>query len=159
MLRIIVMETEAVGKRMIVMELGGEFEQVAVRIKDAILKEDDKVDFPEAKNTHKNRYIAESLQYIDRNYGEKDICVRKIAESIGISEGHLSHLFKKEMESSVMAYLTRYRMRIAMGMLRDCGIKVYEVADRVGYRDMTSFSDTFKRVVGMNPSEYQKHCL
>lgn len=59
MLRIIVMETEAVGKRMIVMELGGEFEQVAVRIKDAILKEDDKVDFPEAKNTHKNRYIAE----------------------------------------------------------------------------------------------------
>ena len=42
-----------------------------------------------------------------------------------------------------------------MELLRDCRAKVYEVAEQVGYRDITYFSTTFKKLVGMSPSEYQ----
>ena len=57
-----------------------------------------------------------------------------------------------------MNYLTRYRMHKAMELLRDCRLKVYEIAERVGYRDITYFSSTFKKVVGMSPSEFQDTC-
>ena len=43
----------------------------------------------------------------------------------------------------------------AMELLRDCRVKVYEVAQQVGYKDITYFSATFKKVVGISPSEYQ----
>ena len=43
-----------------------------------------------------------------------------------------------------------------MELLRDCRNKVYEVAEQVGYRDITYFSSTFKKAVGMTPSEYQR---
>ena len=42
-----------------------------------------------------------------------------------------------------------------MELLRDCRTKVYEVAERVGYRDITYFSATFKKVTGKCPSQFQ----
>lgn len=103
----------------------------------------------------KSGYIKEALKYIAAHYQENEINVGSIAESLGISEGHLSHLFKKETDYTVMAYITRYRMRAAMKLLSDCRNKVYEVAEQVGYRDIAHFSNTFKKIVGMTPSEYQ----
>jgi len=49
-------------------------------------------------------------------------------------------------------------MHKATELLRDCRVKVYEVAESVGYRDITYFSSAFKKSVGMSPSEYQKRC-
>ncbi len=45
-----------------------------------------------------------------------------------------------------------------MELLRDCRRKVYEVANEVGYRDVTYFGSTFKKLVGVSPSEYQDRC-
>ena len=42
-----------------------------------------------------------------------------------------------------------------MTLLKQGKLKVYEVADRCGYRDITYFSGTFKKLTGLNPSEYQ----
>lgn len=103
----------------------------------------------------KSRYIKEALAYIAEHYGDSDISIGSISAAIGISEGHLSHLFRKETDYTVAAYITRYRMRAAMGLLEDCRNRVSEVAEQVGYKDITYFSSTFKKIVGMTPSEYQ----
>ena len=42
-----------------------------------------------------------------------------------------------------------------MELLKDCRVKVYEVAEQVGYRDIAYFSATFKKYTGLSPSEYQ----
>lgn len=107
------------------------------------------------KEGDKSRYISKALSYIAAHYGENDISVASIAEYLNISEGHLSHLFKKETDYTVMAYITRYRMRAAIKMLSDCKNRVYEVAEAVGYKDIAYFSSTFKKIVGISPSEYQ----
>ena len=78
-----------------------------------------------------------------------------IAEDIGLSEGHLSHVFKKETDYTVNDYLTRYRIQSAMKLLTNCRFKVYEIAEKVGYRDIAYFSTIFKKLTGVNPSEYQ----
>lgn len=109
----------------------------------------------DVKPEEKSGYIREALQFIADHYQENEMNVGAIAGFLGISEGHLSHLFKKETNYTVMAYLTRYRMRAAMKLLSDCRSRVYEVAEQVGYKDIAYFSSTFKKIVGMTPSEYQ----
>ena len=78
-----------------------------------------------------------------------------MAASLGLSEGHLSHLFKKETDCTVGSYLTRCRMQKAMTLLKKGKLRVYEVAEAVGYKDITYFSGTFKKLTGMSPTEYQ----
>lgn len=103
----------------------------------------------------KSKYVLQAMAYIAQHYADDDISITTIADNLRLSEGHLSHMFKKETGSTVIAYLTQYRIRKAMELLRDCRKKIYEVAEQVGYRDVTYFSTTFKRVTGVSPSEYQ----
>ena len=97
----------------------------------------------------------EAMDYISKHYNEPDISVGTVAESLNISEGYLSHTFKKETDYTLLNYLTRYRIHKAMELLKDCRVKVYEVAEQVGYRDIAYFSATFKKYAGISPSEYQ----
>ena len=48
------------------------------------------------KKGDKSKYVLEAMDYISRNYSNPDICVGTIAQYLGISEGHLSHTFKKK---------------------------------------------------------------
>lgn len=139
----------------------GELEAAVLRVKEEIegKRESNKGkkenSILENSSTDKSRYIQEALDYIAANFRDPDISIGQIARSIDISEGHLSHLFKKETEYTVSAYITRYRMRAAMKLLSDCRNRVSEVAEMVGYKDVAYFSSTFKKIVGENPSEYQ----
>lgn len=89
-------------------------------------------------------YVRDAVLYMASHYGESTINVAKIAGAVGISEGHLSHCFKKETGYTVMGWLTRYRMKKAVELLSDHRNKVYEVAEKVGYKDIAYFSNTFK---------------
>ena len=75
-----------------------------------------------------------------------------------ISEGYLSHLFKKASNLGPLNFLTHYRIYQSKLLLQDYRVKVYEVAEKVGYRDIAYFSSTFKKIVGISPSEYQIQC-
>ena len=106
----------------------------------------------------KSKYVLEAMAYISKHYHEPDITVGTVAQSLNISEGYLSHTFKKETDYTLLNYLTRYRIHKAMELLKDCRVKVYEVAEQVGYRDIAYFSATFKKYTGISPSEYQLTC-
>lgn len=108
-----------------------------------------------ARKGDKSKYVLEAMDYISKHYNEPDISVGSVAESLNISEGYLSHTFKKETDYTLLNYITRYRIHKAMELLKDCRVKVYEVAEQVGYRDIAYFSATFKKYTGISPSEYQ----
>ena len=110
------------------------------------------------KKGDKSKYVMESLAYIAGHYNDPDIGVGSIAANAGISEGYLCHIFKKETNYTLMEYLSQYRMHVAMQLLRDCRVKIYEVAEQVGYRDIAYFSSMFRKIVGVTPSEYQDRC-
>ena len=106
----------------------------------------------------KSKYVLEAMNYIAEHYSDSDISITPIARSLGVSESHLSHVFKKETSYTIVNYLTQYRIHMAMKLLQDCRYKVYEVAEMVGYRDVAYFGSTFKKLAGMSPSEYQDRC-
>ncbi|MBQ7144837.1 MAG: response regulator [Oscillospiraceae bacterium] len=102
-----------------------------------------------------NRYVSEAIRYIAAHYSEPGLSVRSIARALDLSEGHLSRLFKEKTGYTMKNYLTLYRMGIAEDLLSDCRSRVYETAKQVGYQDVAYFSNTFKRVVGVSPTEYR----
>lgn len=114
------------------------------------------LDLPDGSG--KSKYVTEAMRYIAEHYNAPDICVGSVARFLGVSEGHLSHVFKKETSYTLSSYITSYRIHVAMELLQDCRSRVYEVAEQVGYRDITYFSSTFKKLTGLSPSEYQKRC-
>lgn len=105
----------------------------------------------------KNKYVEAAIEYIREHYRE-DITISTVAGHLEISEGYLSRVFKKETDYTFTSYLTFYRMQTAMSLLKDCRIKVYQVADQVGYSDTAYFSVQFKKLLGVSPSEYQERC-
>ena len=99
-------------------------------------------------------YVREAMDYIAAHYADEDISIAVIAEHLRVSEGHLSHVFKKQTGMTVTGYLTQYRIQAAMRLLASGRVKVYEAAAAVGYKDVTYFSSTFKKQTGLSPSEY-----
>ncbi len=86
---------------------------------------------PGVKPGPKSRYVREAMVYLEQNCGSGDLSVGQAAAQLGLSEGHLSHLFKKETDMTLGAYLTRCRIQKAMALLREGKLKVYEVAERL----------------------------
>ena len=136
----------------------GELEQAVRNLQSRMQTSEPVHGIPGLKKGDKSKYVLEAMDYIGAHYNDPGITVGSIAQSLGISEGHLSHMFKKETDYTLLNYLTRYRIHKSMELLRDCRRKVYEVAELVGYKDVTYFSATFKKVVGISPSEYQDTC-
>ncbi len=139
----------------------GELEQAVTALRKRLEARDESGEglqplLPGLKKGSKSKYVLEAMDYIGRHYNDPAISVGSIAESLGISESHLSHLFRRETDYTILNYLTRCRIHRAMELLRDCRCKVYQVAQEVGYRDITYFSATFKKLTGLSPSEYQE---
>ena len=135
----------------------GDLENAVLRLQRKLAKkaETPEIKLPEVRSGIKSRYVQEAMDCMGKNCGDPNLSISQIAGTLGLSEGHLSHLFKKETGITVGAYLTRCRIQKAMGLLRQGKCRVYEVAESCGYRDITYFSGTFKKMTGMSPSEYQ----
>lgn len=106
------------------------------------------------KTGGKGKYVSEAIAYIAAHYGDPDLTIGTIADSLCISEGHLSHVFKRETGCTLIEYLSQYRIHMATRLLKDCRLKVNEVARSVGYRDFAYFSATFRKLMGTTPSDY-----
>lgn len=106
-------------------------------------------------DTSKNRYISNAISYIEENY-QKDIAIGDICKKLLISESYLTKLFRECTGYSFIDYLTYCRMKKACELLKDESIKIYAVAEQVGYRDQRYFSVLFKKIVGLTPKQFRE---
>ncbi|MEG0693008.1 MAG: helix-turn-helix transcriptional regulator, partial [Oscillospiraceae bacterium] len=77
-----------------------------------------------------------------------------VAQSLGISVGHIGKLIYKEMDCHFSDYLNYYRIEYAKEMLKKTTMKVYEVSYNTGYNNVEHFTRVFKKIVGMTPLAY-----
>jgi two-component system response regulator YesN len=101
-------------------------------------------------------FVALAQSYIDAHYSEQGLSLEQVAAAVEISPGYLSRLLKRETGFSFVDYLTRVRINKAVQIMSDPAVKVYEVAQAVGYQSQHYFSRAFKRVFGRPPVEYRK---
>jgi two-component system response regulator YesN len=100
--------------------------------------------------------VATAQRYIDAHFGQASLDLEEVASAARISPGYLSRLLKLETGFSFVDYLARVRINKAVQMMSDPAVKVYEVAEAVGYQSQHYFSRAFKRVFGRPPVEYRK---
>ncbi|OIJ22289.1 hypothetical protein BKP45_06515 [Anaerobacillus alkalidiazotrophicus] len=99
-------------------------------------------------------------EYIRANY-EKDIKLQDIADRFYLSREYISRKFKQEYHETITDYLTKIRIERAKGLLENPYLKIYDIAEAVGYQNDKYFIKVFKKLEGMTPNEYrsQIRCL
>lgn len=102
-----------------------------------------------------DRYMEAAMGYIYQHYPQA-ITVRNVADALCVSESYLSKLFKQKTGRSFLDALTQVRMQEAVRLLQTSNMKVYEIADALGYRDTEYFSALFRKVMGVKPSEFRR---
>lgn len=95
------------------------------------------------------------IEYIHEHYAE-DLTLGGLADKVYISRNYLSMIFKNMTGETFNNYLTRVRVEKARELLMEKNALVYEVAEKVGYKNVPYFSTVFKKFTGMNPTELVK---
>ncbi|MFV0503983.1 MAG: response regulator [Lachnospirales bacterium] len=98
--------------------------------------------------------IRNAIKYMNENY-RNSINLTDVANTVSLSPEYLSRLFKDETGINFIVYLNNIRLRQAVKMLENSNLKVYEIADIVGYSNLSYFSTVFKKNFGINPFEYR----
>ena len=80
----------------------------------------------------------------------------KLAASVAMSRAAFAKRFKERIGQTMFEYLTALRMQHAQALLRDSELRLYEVANQVGYESDLAFAKAFKRLFGMTPTMYRK---
>jgi AraC-like DNA-binding protein len=105
----------------------------------------------------RDKQISSALNLMHQRPGEPWTIARLAAE-VGMSRSPFATKFASLVGEPPLAYLTKWRMNLAAGYLRDEQISIREVAERVGYQSQASFTNAFKRSFSVSPREYkEKH--
>ena len=59
-------------------------------------------------------------------------------------------------QRSFNTYLDQLRVRKATELLDQTDMKVYEIAARVGYKNVDYFHQKFRKIMDISPAEYRK---
>lgn len=99
--------------------------------------------------------IVGVLHYLHQHYSEK-ITLAHLAETLHYSQRYISLRFQKAFGTTVMDYLTRYRLQEALALFSDDSLSLAEIGHRCGLGDYKYFSQVFKRYFFCSPRDYRK---
>lgn len=102
-----------------------------------------------------SRRIRLVYEEMKRNY-MKELTVSEMANQVGISVSYFSMLFKQNTGQTFVNALNRIRVERARELLLEPDLKVFEIAEMVGFESLPFFFKLFKQEVGMSPNEYRK---
>lgn len=95
------------------------------------------------------------FQYLD-THPPAQVTIEKLAELYGIGTSALSKRFSRKMRISLKRFLMEKQMAQACEMLLYSSLKIFEIADRLGYQDLQYFYRFFKKHTGQTPGAFRK---
>ncbi|HEX7057581.1 MAG TPA: response regulator [Bacilli bacterium] len=109
----------------------------------------------EKGNEESSRALIEKAREFIASRYYYDMSVDEAAEFVGLSCSYFCVLFKQETGLTFLEYLTKYRIEKACEILRNPDVKVYQIGPLVGYQDARYFTQVFKKIIGLTPTEYR----
>lgn len=108
-----------------------------------------------SKRTEKSTSIIEQAKdYIRSNYS-RDISLDDVSRVVNISPYYFSKIFKESTGENFIEYLTGIRIDKAKELLGNTELSMKEICAMVGYSEPNYFSRSFKKNVGITPTEYR----
>jgi len=101
------------------------------------------------------KVIEQVIKYMEKEYS-KNLTLDGLAQTFYYSPCYLSHIFKKELGTTVTDYLNQIRVEAAKKILLETDKSVARVAAEVGFNSESYFSRVFKKLVGLPPGEFRQ---
>ena len=103
-----------------------------------------------------SRYTEQCKEYIRKYYHQK-IYISDIAKALGISESHLSRIFKKETGESIQEYSMHMRIERAENLLKYSEASLTEISEYLCFSSQSHFGKVFKVHKNMTPKQYRDY--
>lgn len=99
--------------------------------------------------------LDDIIFYIDHNF-QTNIKLETIAPLFGYNSAYLGKIFSKTVGENFNNYVDHIRIEEAKKLIMQNKLKVYEISEQVGYKNVDYFHKKFKKYVGVSPAEYRK---
>lgn len=146
-------------------ELPEAYEEAQIALKFSGFEKSEKLNFykkemdceklPPVSVDTKQRLVKESLEYIEQHFGDA-MSVADISRALGTSISYLSRIFKECTGETIIRTINNKKIEKAKQYLKETDMKVYEVADILGFENVTYFSRFFKKHTGVSPKDYKE---
>ena len=98
--------------------------------------------------------VGLAVDYIMEHYRE-GVTLRQVAADCHVNTSYLGQIFRKETGSAFTDYVNTLRIQEASRLLGDPTLKVYEIAEQVGFTDYHYFLKIFRKVTGKSPTDFR----
>lgn len=105
-------------------------------------------------NVKSQKTIEEVKRYVADNFSES-ITIKELAEALHYNPNYLNNLFKQVTGSTILEFLTQYRVDKAKELLKGTALRQSDIAYRVGYKNEQYFKKLFQSNTGLTPKEYR----
>lgn len=143
-----IMEEHAPVRCSVIQKTGKGLEMLSEIYDEAVLEME--------KTGEASAVIREVRKFVETHYHQESFSLQDAAGQVNLSIQYLSKLFRKEMGITFSDYLTSVRIRKSIELIQNDELKIYEIAEKVGYTTQHYFSNVFKKCLGVSPAEYRK---
>ena len=105
--------------------------------------------------------IKKVLIFMYEHFRDPNLTISQLAEMSGYSDSYFSRSFKAYMGGdSPIVHLNKLRLSEAKALFNNKELTIERIAHSVGYRNVSTFTEAFKTIVGFKPKHYRtKFCL
>ena len=100
--------------------------------------------------------VSACILYFRKNMNTA-VTLDMLADKFFVSKQWLIAKFRRVTGKTPMEYLTEIRLGYAKNLLSDTDLPIGEIATSCGFENVYYFSNTFKKRLGISPSEYRKN--
>ena len=112
----------------------------------------------EAGQTEENDTVSKAMHFIQEQY-MNPISLLDVATHVNMSQFHFFRLFRKDCGYSPHEYLILTRLNRAKHLRKTTGLPVKVIAQKVGYQNVSSFTNAFTDRVGISPTLFRKYSI
>lgn len=104
---------------------------------------------------HEDQAILEAQEWLESHY-KKDIQIDSVADIVGLTPRTFKRRFKQATNENPINYIQRLRVEHVKDRLEQTTESIHKIVWSVGYEDIGSFRQLFKRFTGLTPKEYRQ---
>lgn len=126
------------------------------RARDEMIEEYSKICLEQRENIVLKGIVNRALFYIEINL-EKNIKVSDVANYCGVSNEHLSRVFKEDIGINLKKYIVGEKVKTSMKFLKNKNYKIRDIAIKLDFSSTELYVKNFKNIMGVTPAEYRKN--
>jgi transcriptional regulator GlxA family with amidase domain len=103
---------------------------------------------------HEDDVVLKAQNYIEHHYLQK-LTIEQLADKFNVTRRTFERRFKKATRNTVVEYIQRVKVEATKKQLEIGRKSIAEIMFDVGYADLQTFREVFKRITGMTPVDYK----